>query len=247
MNKPCALVTGASSGIGEAIAKELVGRGWEVIGVARSKSKLDELHKQLKEGFISLVCDVSDPEAIKQSTRELQDRGYCPTLFFLNAGYTGEGACEALQRVDLGKHREIMAINYFGALAWVESWQEACQKNGGANFIVTSSVNALFAPPIASGYSASKAAIAKAFEALSLSYFGTNLKFSIVYCGPVATKGLKVKLPFTWSAEKMAKYMVDAAMKGKSSAWPSWFYTTIAQILHALPYSWSMRILRSIS
>lgn len=95
-------------------------------------------------------------------------------------------------------------------------------KNGGANFIATSSINAIFAPPTDSAYAASKAAIAKAFEGLSLTYFATSLKFSVVYPGPIDTPGLKVKkrLPFTWSPEKMRKYMVNCALKGRAKCSP---------------------------
>jgi 3-hydroxy acid dehydrogenase / malonic semialdehyde reductase len=246
MKKRYALVTGASSGIGEAISRELIARGWHVVGVARSKDRLAALHKELGEHFVNMICDVSDMASIKKATRKLQDTGIYPALFFLNAGATGDTACETLQTLDLDKHQKIMAVNYFGVLAWVECWQEACRKKGGANFVVTGSVNAVFAPPIASGYSASKAAIAKAFEGLSLSYFDTNLKFSVVYSGPVATKGLKGNLPFTWTTEKMASYMVNVALTGKRSAWPSVFYRLVSHLFHMMPYSWSMRFLRNV-
>ncbi len=95
-----------------------------------------------------------------------------------------------------------MSVNYFGVLSFVEFWQKSCQDNWGAKFIVTSSVNALFAPPGGSAYCASKAAVAKAFESLSLTYAKTNLRFSIIYAGPVKTKGLVGKLPFGWNAKK---------------------------------------------
>lgn len=113
-------------------------------------------------------------------------------------------------------HEQIIAANYFGVLAFVEFWEKPCQENGGANFIVTSSINAIFAPPTGSAYCASKAAIAKAFESLSLTYFGTNLKFSVIYSGPVATEGLKGNLPFTWKPEKMAIYIVIFALATSS-------------------------------
>ena len=119
--------------------------------------------------------------------------------------------------------KQIMAVNYFGVSAFVEFWEKPCQENGGANFIVTSSINAIFSPPTGSAYCASKAAIAKAFESLSLTYFETNLKFSVIYPGPVATEGLKGNLPFTWKPEKMAKYMADFAMTGKPKGEPSIF------------------------
>ena len=54
-----ALVTGASSGIGEAISRELVKRCWLVIGIARSSDKLIQIQSELSDSFIPMICDVS--------------------------------------------------------------------------------------------------------------------------------------------------------------------------------------------
>jgi Short-chain alcohol dehydrogenase of unknown specificity len=58
VNKKVALVTGASSGIGEAISSELIKRDSIVIGIARSSDKLYQLKEELKDAFIPIVCDV---------------------------------------------------------------------------------------------------------------------------------------------------------------------------------------------
>lgn len=246
--KNVALVTGASSGIGEAISKELVKRGWTVIGVARSESKLAQIQNELSDSFIPMICDVSKKESIEETSQQILEKKLCPSLFFLNAGIAGEAVIENPNRFDLKIHEKIMQVNYFGVLAWVEFWEKPCQKNGGANFIATSSVNAIFAPPTGSAYGASKAAIAKAFESLALTYFGTNLRFSVVYPGPVDTAGLKAprKLPFTWTAEKMGKCMVDFALSNKSSCEPFFFYKILTRLLRALPAKYTMKLLGQV-
>lgn len=246
--KNVALVTGASSGIGEAISRELVNRGWTVIGVARSEDKLIEIQNELSGSFIPMICDVSSKENIRETSKQILERKLYPSLFFLNAGIAGEAIIENPNKFDLKIHENIMRVNYFGVLAWVEFWEKFCQENGGANFIATSSVNAIFAPPTGSAYSASKAAIAKAFESLSLTYFGTNLRFSVVYPGPVDTAGLKAprKLPFTWTAEKMGKSMVDFALSNKSSYEPSFFYKIVTRLLRALPAKYTMKLLGQV-
>jgi 3-hydroxy acid dehydrogenase/malonic semialdehyde reductase len=239
-----ALVTGASSGIGEAISKELVRRGWQVIGVARSMDKLDRLQKELSDSFLPIECDVSQKEHIIRASSFILEKGMIPSLLFLNAGIAGESAIENPDKFDLAMHEKIMNVNYMGVLGWVEFWEKPCIENGGANFIVTSSVNAIFAPPTGSAYAASKAAIAKAFEGLSLTYFGTPLKFSVVYPGPVDTPGLKVnrRLPFTWRPEKMGSYMVDCALQGKARCSPS-VYRLVAHLLRAMPIRCTMKLL----
>lgn len=243
--KNVALVTGASSGIGEAICKELVKRGWTVIGIARSEEKLVQIQSELSDFFIPMICDVSKKKNIEETSKQILEKKLCPSLFFLNAGIAGEAVIENPNQFDLKIHEMIMQVNYFGVLAWVEFWEKPCQENGGANFIVTSSINAIFAPPTGSAYSASKAAIAKAFESLSLTYFGTNLRFSVVYPGPVDTAGLKAprKLPFTWTAEKMGKCMVDFALSNKSSCEPFFFYKIVTRFLRALPSKYTMKLL----
>src|ERR1700738_409119 len=89
-----ALVTGASSGIGKAISRELVKRGWQVVGVARSADKLEQLQKELSDFFIPLVCDVSRKEEVAQISLSILNKGLIPSLFFLNAGIAGEQAIE---------------------------------------------------------------------------------------------------------------------------------------------------------
>jgi 3-hydroxy acid dehydrogenase/malonic semialdehyde reductase len=235
-----ALVTGASSGIGEAISRELVHRGWQVIGVARSAEKLTTMQAELSEAFMPMVCDISIREEIDATSKHIFETGLCPSLFFLNAG---SGELENCSKFDLEAHEKTMRLNYFGVLAWVDFWEKPCLENGGANFIATSSLNAIFAPPSGSAYSASKAAIAKALESLSLTYFNSNLRFSVVYPGPVDTPCLKGKLPFTWSAEKMGKRMVDFAISGKAKCAPFLFYNIVCRILSWLPARYTMKLL----
>lgn len=246
-NSNIALVTGASKGIGLALVEELIAGGWKVVGVARSKDTLDEMASRYGEGlFFPYSCDVSDSESVRIVSKSLQEKGIIPTLFFLNAGIAGEAACEDVNNFTTRKHKEIFETNYFGVLHWVEEWIPVCHKGQGARFVVTSSINAIFAPPTGSVYAASKAAIAKAFEALALTYFNTNLNFSVVYAGPVATEGLKGNLPFTWSPKRMAKYMVRKSNKGKSRIHNSLFYSWLARLLRILPKKYTMKILESL-
>ena len=245
-SKKTALVTGASSGIGEALSRELVKRGWSVIGIARSLDKLAKIEKELGSAFMPVMCDVSKKADIEKVSKQLFEQKICPSYFFLNAGIAGEKVIENPNAFDLSIHEQILAVNYFGVLAFVGFWEKPCQENEGANFIVTSSINAIFAPPTGSAYCASKAAIAKAFESLSLTYFETNLKFSVIYSGPVATEGLRGDLPFTWKPEKMAKYMANFAMTGKSKGEPSIFYAVLCRLLRALPHSLTMKILKKL-
>lgn len=241
-----ALITGASSGIGEALSRELIQRGWFVKGVARSKDKLMNIEKELGNSFMPIICDVSNKSNIEKASKQIYDQKIIPSIFFLNAGIAGEKVLENPKAFDIGMHEKIMAVNYFGVLSWVQYWEKPCQDNDGAKFIVTSSMNAVFAPATGSAYSASKAAISKAFESLSLTYLDTNLKFSVIYAGPVATEGLKGDVPFIWKPEKMAKYMANFALSSKSHGEPAPYYSIMCRLLRSLPYKWTQAILKRV-
>ncbi len=237
-----ALVTGASKGIGRALVEDLIRRDWQVIGVARSKEKLQDLEKEYGDQFIAVACDVAKQEEVARVSQKLIIDEKIPSLFFLNAGVAGEAACESVDCFSIRKHKEVFDVNYFGVLSWVEEWLPVC-KQQNTTFVVTSSVNAIFAPPTGSAYAASKAAVAKAFEGLALTYHNANLRFAVVYQGPVATEGLKGKLPFVWSAERMAKYMVSKVLKGKTHIENSVFYSLFTRLLRVLPRSFVIRLL----
>lgn len=242
--KQVALVTGASKGLGKALSRELVERGWTVVGVARSKRALDDLQLEIgSDAFIPRVCDVSSVAEVKAVSEGLRTEGLMPSLFFLNAGIAGEAACESPSDFVLAKHEQIFATNYFGVLTWVEEWLPFSSVHRSTTFVATGSINAIFAPPTGSAYAASKAAIAKAFEGLSMTYPSSRALFSVVYAGPIATEGLKGNLPFTWEADRMAKYMVCKALKGKTHIENSTFYSVFARLLRILPKALVMRII----
>ncbi len=93
-NKKIVLVTGASSGIDEALVRELANSDWMLIGPARSTEKLMNLKNELSASFIPITCDISDKADIRRAYQSILDNGIFPTLFFLNAGIAGEKALE---------------------------------------------------------------------------------------------------------------------------------------------------------
>jgi len=95
-----------------------------------------EIDSQFFTDFIPRVCDVSKKEAIEETSRQILAKNIHPSLFFLNAGFAGEAALENPNKFNIKKHEEIMQVNYFGVLNWVEFWEWPCQDNGGTNFVV---------------------------------------------------------------------------------------------------------------
>ncbi len=239
--KTC-LVTGASSGIGREISKEMAKQGWKVIGIARRKNKLKKLALELGNKFIPYTCDVSNPKEIHQVSETIKQQKLRPTLFFLNAGI---GAPSAKFEPMFSKHKQTFDTNYFGVISWIDNWINDVKNFGGGTFIATSSVSSLFATPGAAGYSASKAAVNNCFQSLRLDYRDNNIGFAIVLPGPVATEMLKTPkpLPFTHDASDEAKYIIQQVFNRKKQIEPSWFYSSILRFLNWLPDIFVIKLL----
>lgn len=243
-----ALVTGASSGIGEALSKLLVTKGYRCVAIARRREKLKALQEQLggEQKLVACPCDVSSMEEVFKVSKALREQNLMPNLFFLNAGMTGLPALDPKDHGLLQHHQDLFAANYFGVLNWVEAWRDHClEHNSETVFLVTSSLNAIFAPPGGSAYAASKAAIAKAFEAFDLQYSSQGLRFLASFPGPVATPGFVGKLPFTWPPEKMAQSLFKQAIQGKARRDPSKFHSCLFRLLRHLPYKAVHRLLKT--
>lgn len=243
INKIC-LITGASSGIGKFIAYEMVHRGWLVIAIARSKNKLDEIVEVLgKDNLIPMVCDVSKFDHVKEVSTEIKNKKLYPTLFFLNAG---DGDEENDKGLDWELHKRIFDVNYFGTISWVNQWITPLKEKSGGIFVATSSIQSLRGMPGAAAYGASKSALNHCFESLDAMYYKDNIRFLLIYPGPVDTAMLKTDkpLPCTWKPKKAAKFIVKKVLKGSTKIKFPLFWVILMRIVTLLPNKLYLRIFR---
>lgn len=247
LSNKIALVTGASSGIGEALCRLLVARGYHCIAIARREEKLARIAKDIDGPgkFSYYTCDVASREQVYEVSHALQKNGTIPQFFFLNAGMTGLPAIDPKKAL-ADHHRALFDVNYLGVVHWIDAWRDLCLERGSGTFLVTSSVNAIFSPPTGCGYAASKAAVSKLFEGLDLQYHKSGVHFLSCTTGPVRTDGLVGKLPFTWPTEKMAGALLRQAKAGRARATPSKFYWLLAHLLRLLPYKITLKLLSKL-
>lgn len=172
MSRKICLITGASSGIGENLARLLIKDGWLVVGAARRTEKLKKLKEEFGINFLPVTCDVSKSKEISDASNLLRKKNIIPNLFFLNAG-----CAEIEDGFHTDVHRETFEINYFGAVSWIEEWLNS---NSSVTFVAISSLVAVHATPQASAYCASKAALRSCFESLNLQYANSATKFITV-------------------------------------------------------------------
>lgn len=147
-NTKVAVVTGASSGIGFAIANLLGQNGYKVYGLSRRKVE--------NQNFESLVCDVTDQPMTKNALDcILQKEGKIDVL----VNNAGRGMSGAFESIGLQNRREEFELNYFALTNICEYVLPYMRQNGGGRIVNISSLAAVFPIPFQSGYSASKFAV----------------------------------------------------------------------------------------
>ena len=115
------VITGASSGIGEAAAEKFAKRGANLVLVARNKEKLEQVEKNLEKYSVKTlvqVCDVSDKEQVKQMSEKVMETFSRIDVLVNNAGFVIYGKVEELSIEDIESQME---TNYFGTIYCTKS------------------------------------------------------------------------------------------------------------------------------
>lgn len=228
-SKKVVWITGASSGIGEALAIEFAKQGAQLILSSNQLIDLEKVSEKCvalgAECFIQYL-DVTEIDKMKSITENLIDKfGYIDVLVN-NAGISQRAlVIETPIEVD----RKIMEIDYFGTIALTKTVLPYMIKNGGGYIAVTSSISGKFGFPLRSAYSAAKHALHGFFETLRAETYEQNIKVLIAFPGRIKTdismhaltkdgtahgkmdEGQNTGI----SAEKCAKQYVNAIRKDK--------------------------------
>jgi len=116
---PDYFITGASSGIGRALARELVCRGHRVWGIGRRAALSPEIAVEMEEQrFFYSGCDVACKDDVRDTLVAMQQHGFLPGTVILNAGINPEHLSASFS---LSEFEEVVRVNLFGALVWVEA------------------------------------------------------------------------------------------------------------------------------
>ena len=178
-----ALVTGASSGIGRAVALELARRGWRVALLARRADALADVARERPDVLFPEVCDVTDGAAVKATLAKLIAEHGKISLAFLNVGaYVPEAATG----FDAASVMATFAINIGGTMSCLEPLI-AHMKSGGGQIAVNASVAGYGGLPQASAYGASKAALINFCASQKFVLDPLNIRMQIVCPGFVRT------------------------------------------------------------
>lgn len=179
-----AIITGASSGIGAATARELVRAGMKVVVTGRRGDRLKALCDELVES-VCLVGDINDPEMPRKLINQAVTAfGQCDVVFN-NAGLLETGTIE---KVDIERVSEMVRVNVEATFRMAYTAVRYFLGNNSGHLINTSSVLGTKVRPGAGAYAGTKYAIEGLSEALRMELAGTDVQVSVVEPGLVATE-----------------------------------------------------------
>lgn len=222
-------ITGASSGIGEALARELAPKGALLLLSSRNNATLEKLKSELpnseKHGILTL--DLAQPEALKKILDENSELLSRVDVLFNNGGISQRSLT---WEASPASERLIMETNYFGAIAVAQSVLSEMMKKNAGNIVVMSSPAGKFGFPLRSSYSASKHALHGYFESLRAEMKDYDIDITFICPGRVQTNismnaitsngtpqnQMDVRLSNGISAEACAREIIHATENGKA-------------------------------
>jgi short-subunit dehydrogenase len=224
-------VTGASAGIGEAIARELAGRGYGVTLTARREDRLRSLAEELSSrhgvSTETIGADLADPAARDALAARIEELGLAVEVLVNNAGFGGGGK---LTRMDRERLVSMVELNCVALLDLQARYLPGMVERGRGAVINVASTAAFQPIPGTAVYAATKAFVLNLSEAAHEELKGTGVTLTAVCPGPVRTEFMKAagldraerRTPgFVWtSPESIATAAVEGAEEGKRTIVP---------------------------
>ena len=210
-----ALITGASSGIGLDMARELDKRGYDLVLVSRDKEKLEKAREKLEGKNIEIIpMDLENPENCKRLYKMVQDID----ILINNAGF---GTFGNFIETDLDKEISLINTNITAVHILTKLYLKDMVKKNRGHIVNVASIAGFMPGPLMESYYASKAYVVRLTEGIraELKKAKSNVKLSLLCPGPVDTNfnkvaGVKFNL-HSLSSEKVAKYAIKKMLKGK--------------------------------
>jgi NAD(P)-dependent dehydrogenase (short-subunit alcohol dehydrogenase family) len=230
-------ITGASSGIGEALAVYYAEKGATLGLVARRSEFLEALNHRLGGRHGCYALDVSDAPALHAAAGEFLDKFGVPDIIIANAGVSAGTLTEYEE--DLAVFRRVMDTNVFGMAATFAPFIPAMKAAGGEKRLVgIASVAGIRGLPGAEAYSASKAAAITYLESLRLEMRPYGIKVVTIAPGYIATPMTAVNpyfMPFLLPADQAAQRFAQAIERGITYTVIPWQMGIVAKLLRLLP------------
>ena len=239
-------IIGASTGIGEALAKELAGRGARVCLSARTRAKLELLAKDLP-GSVAIPLDITDADSVTKAASDLFAQWKGVDMVIIMAGTYVEMRA---QNFDLAQAKYQMDVNLTGVLNILAPVlpQLVSQKSG--HLSIVSSVAGYRGLPNSLVYGSSKAALINMAESLYIDLVSEGVSVSVVDPGfvetPLTAKN-EFPMPFIITADEAARQMIKGYAKGEFEINFPKAFTRILRFLRVMPYGVYFKAVKKIT
>ena len=223
---PLVFITGASSGIGQALATRYAQQGWRLALVARRGEVLhDWVHAQRLDPSQAraYVADVADTEAIVAAGHACIESQGLPDLVIANAGISL--GMDSAQREDLEVMARTLATNTLGVAATFHPFITPMVQRGRGTLVCIASVAGIRGMPGHGAYCASKAAVSTLFESFRIDLAGSGIAVTTIHPGFVATpltEKNRHPMPFLMSAERAARIIADGLARRRTDITFPW-------------------------
>ncbi len=230
-------ITGASSGIGEALAVYYAGQGARLGLAARRMDFLNGLSQRLGGAHACYALDVTDAGALHDAANDFIARFGAPDIVIANAGVSAGTLTE--HEEDLAVFKRVMDTNVFGMAATFAPFIPAMKAASGERRLVgIASVAGIRGLPGAEAYSASKAAAISYLESLRLEMRPYGIRVVTIAPGYIETPMTAInpyRMPFLLPVEKAAQRFAAAIARGASYTVIPWQMGVVAKLLRLLP------------
>lgn len=247
--KPTALITGASSGIGAELAQVFARHGYDLVLIARSGAKLNQLAEILATEFQAavkiLLHDLSHPNAPEVITAQLQQTGIEVNILVNNAGF---GSYGLFAQTDAGLEWQMMQVNMVALTQLTKLLLPGMIERGSGKILNVASTAAFQPGPWMAVYYATKAYVLSFSEALATELQGTGVTLTVLCPGPTAS-GFQAKAQMEqskilqdrelMSAAAVAEFGYRALFAGQVIAIPGWENKLLAWGVRWLPRRWA--------
>jgi short-subunit dehydrogenase len=242
MSKGVVLITGASSGLGEEMARQFAALGYDLALCARRADRLDALADQIRartgRRVETAALDVTDAEAVPTVFSRFAEAFGSIDRVVVNAGI-GKGAALGTGRADA--NRATAMTNFVGALAQTEAALEIFRRQGRGHLVLISSMSALRGMrKTMTTYAATKAGVAAIAEGLRSERI-PGVDVSVIYPGYIRSEmnaHVAQKTRFMVDTETGVRSMVEAIEKRRPKAYvPAWPWAGIGAAMKVLPLS----------
>ena len=240
-------ITGASSGIGKALALKFANEGWQVAASARREDLLNKIAES-NENISSFPLDVTSSEKCKDVFEQIKNKLKSIDICFFS---TGTWDPKKEKEIDVDQIKKVMNVNFFGTLNCIKAVEKYFREKNTGHISIVSSIAGYRGLPNSTGYGASKAALNNLAESLYFDFGRNNVRVSLVSPGFIKTQMTdknQFKMPFLKTAEYAADKIYKGLINGSSFEidFPKEL-TLILKFLKILPDSLYFKIIKKLT